>query len=458
MSNIILDTDSYKASHWKQYPPTTETVFSYIESRGGDHSETMFFGLQAWIKEYLMKPISTGDIKEAKEIFAAHGEPFNEEDWVYIRNKYAGNLPVKIRAIPEGMVVPVSNVLVTVENTDPRLYWLTSYLETAMLRAVWYPTTVATVSRAIRKNIKAFLDNTADSSDGLAFKLHDFGARGVSSKESAGLGGMSHLATGAMGTDTIEALLYARKYYNADMPAYSIPAAEHSTITVWGRGNELDAYRNMLNQYAKDYPIIAVVSDSYNIYNAVEVLWGEELRQEIINSGATVVIRPDSGNPAEVVLETIRLLANKFGTITNTKGYEVLNNVRVIQGDGINEQSINDILILVTSNGYSADNIAFGMGGALLQHMNRDTQKFAMKASAAKIDGKWTDVYKDPITDTGKRSKRGRITLVKDDNNGYRTVPVYAVGDQVELLEDVFENGKLIRDMSFDQVRENAKL
>lgn len=458
MNNIILDTDSYKASHWKQYPTDTQKVFSYVESRGGIHSETMFFGLQAWLKEYLSKPFTLADIQEAKEIFEAHGEPFNEYGWTSMWKKYGGYLPVRIRAIQEGTVVPVSNVLVTVENTDANFPWITSYIETALLRSVWYPTTVATTSRAIRKNIKAFLDNTADSSEGLPFKLHDFGARGVSSKESAGIGGMAHLATGAMGTDTVESLLYARKYYNADMPAYSIPAAEHSTITVWGKGKELDAYRNMLKQYAGPGKILAVVSDSYDIYNAVEKIWGEELRQEVIDSGATVVIRPDSGNPPEVVLKTLRILDSKFGSTTNSKGYKELNYVKVIQGDGINEQSINDILTLATSSGYSADNIAFGMGGALLQQVNRDTQKFAMKASAAMVGNKWVDVFKDPVTDTGKRSKRGRITLVKDDNNNFRTVPLNAVGDQVELLEDVFENGKLLRDMTFAQVRKNAKL
>ena len=458
MNNIILDTDSYKASHWKQYPPNTETVFSYIESRGGEHKETMFFGLQAWIKEYISKPITREDVQEALEIFSAHGEPFNHGGWLRIIEKHGGYLPVRIRAVQEGTVVPVSNALVTIENTDPECFWLTSYLETAMLRAVWYPTTVATVSRAIRKNIKVFLDNTADSSEGLPFKLHDFGARGVSSKESAGLGDLAHLATGAMGTDTVEGLMYARRYYHADIAGYSIPAAEHSTITVWGKGNELDAYRNMLAQYAKPGAILAVVSDSYDIYNAVEKLWGTELRQEVIDSGATVVIRPDSGNPAEVVLKTLRLLDNTYGSEINTKGYKLLNNVRVIQGDGINEQSINDILTLVTSSGFSADNVAFGMGGGLLQHMDRDTQQFAMKASAAKVNGKWVDVFKDPITDPGKVSKKGRITLVKDDNNNFRTVPLYAVGDQVDMLETVFEDGVLLRDMTLEQVRENAKL
>lgn len=454
MTNLILNTDSYKPSQWKQYPPNTEYVFSYVESRGGLYPKTVFFGLQMFLMQYLSKPITMQDIDEADEFLKGHGVPFNREGWEYIFYQYFGYMPVCIRAVPEGIAVPNSNIMVSIQNTDPKVAWLTSYLETALLRGIWYPSTVATNSNSIKKVIGSYLENTGTPED-IMFKLHDFGARGVSSYESAGIGGAAHLVN-FMGSDTITGVRFANKYYNAGMAGFSIPATEHSTMTAWGIENEDEAYRNMLDVYAKPDALLAVVSDSYDLYNAVENIWGGTLKQQVIDSGATVVIRPDSGDPASVVLKTLQLLDKTFGSVRNNKGYKVLNNVRVIQGDGINEQSIIEILDMATSAKFSADNIAFGMGGALLQQLDRDTQRFAMKASAMKINGKWRDVYKDPKTDSGKRSKKGRITLVKDDYNNLRTVRNTAVGDQVDMMSTVFLNGKITKKYSFDEVRKNC--
>lgn len=458
-TNLLLNTDSYKASMFVQYPPHTETVFSYIESRGGRYNETVFFGLQAFIKEYLTTPITMEDIDEAEEIWTAHGEPFNREGWEYIVNELGGILPVRIRAVPEGTVVPTHNVLVTIENTDPKCFWLTTYLETALLRAIWYPTTVATNSREVKKIIRRYMKDTGADLGGLAFKLHDFGARGASSTETAMLGGMAHLVN-FMGTDTIAAVVGARRYYNESVAGFSIPAAEHSTITSWGKSGEVDAYRNMLQKFAKPGSLVAVVSDSYDIYNAVENIWGGELREEVIQSGATVVIRPDSGTPWEVVPRIAKILDEKFGSTTNSKGYKLLNNVRIIQGDGINEQSVEFILDAMMRAGFSADNLAFGMGGALLQGVTRDDQKFAMKCSAILADGKWVDVFKDPVTDPGKRSKKGRLDLVYEcglGNCGFRTMEEkYTIGKE-SVLRTVFDNGNITED-TFTEIRKRAEI
>lgn len=458
MKNLILNTDSYKASHWLQYPPNTQKVFSYIESRGGKYQKHLFFGLQAYIKEYLTKPITKSMIDEAEEIFKWHGEPFNRKGWERIIEKYQGYLPLKIRSVKEGTVLPTKNVLVSVENTDPEFFWLTSYVETSMLRAVWYGTTVASNSWSIKQVIKKALEKSGNV-EGLPFKLHDFGARGVSSLESAEIGGAAHLVN-FMGTDTISGIMHAKKYYNAGTNfAFSIPAAEHSTMTTWGGKNgEVVAMRNMLQKFAKPNSLVAVVSDSYDIYNAVSNLWGRKLKQEVLNSGATVVVRPDSGHPATVVLKVVQLLEEAFGSKVNDKGYKVLHPaVRVIQGDGINEDSIIEILDSLMKAGYSADNIAFGMGGALLQQVDRDTLKFAMKASAAFINNKWTDVYKDPITDKGKVSKRGKISLYRNEFGHIETRPEgMSDGHWSDIMEDVFENGKLLRDQSFEEIRELA--
>jgi nicotinamide phosphoribosyltransferase len=457
--NLILNTDSYKTSMFKQYPAGTTGVYSYIESRGGRYDETVFFGLQAFIKEYLLEPITQADIDIAEEILTAHGEPFNRAGWEYILRTHKGFLPLVIRAVPEGTVVPVKNVLATVENTDPECFWLTTYLETALLRAVWYGTTVATQSYTIKRVILDYLEKTGDPTT-IDFKLHDFGARGVSSMESAGIGGAAHLVN-FMGTDTISGILFAREYYNAGVAGFSIPAAEHSTITSWGRDGEVDAYRNMLTQFARPGTILAVVSDSYDIYNAASKLWGEELRQQVIDSGATVVIRPDSGDPVEVNRKLVEILGEKFGYTKNDKGFKVLNNVRLIQGDGINELTVRSILGAFTAMGWSADNIAFGMGGALLQAVDRDTQKFAMKASSACIDDKWVDVQKDPITDSGKKSKAGRVTLWTNGTGEYVSSvdepKQWADRGWTKALVPVYWDGNLCKDYTFEEVRANAR-
>lgn len=458
--NPILNADSYKYSQFNQYPDGTEYVYSYIESRGGKFDETVFFGLQAFIKEYLTTPITIEMIDEAQAIIEAHGEPFNREGWIYILMEHDGRLPVQINAVPEGTVVPTKNILASIINTDPKCYWLTSFLETALLRAVWYPTTVATNSREIKKVILDALERTGTPAD-IAFKLHDFGARGVSSLESAGIGGAAHLVN-FQGTDTVEALLFARRYYGADMAGFSVPAMEHSTVTSWGRDREVDSYRNMVKKNGRPGGIVSAVSDSYDIFNACK-LWGTELKQDILDSGATLVVRPDSGDPATVVLGCLVVLNEHFGHTINDKGYKVLNNVRVLQGDGITLESIKEILALAIENGFSADNLVFGQGGALLQIVNRDDQKFAMKCSAARINGKWVQVFKDPITDQGKRSKKGQLKLVKtllDGKDHFFTVQddepdFHALRD---TLVPVYEDGEVLLTYTFDEVRANAQL
>lgn len=459
--NPIFATDSYKASHYLQDPAFTTAKTSYIEARSGDY--TVFFGLQAILDKYLDKPITLLDVEEAQNFFLEHGLPFNYDGWRRIVEVHGGFMPVRIKAVAEGTVLPTKNVLVTVETTDPELPWVGSYLETLLLR-VWYPITVATRSYQAKQVIRDALLETADDLSGLPFKLHDFGARGVSSGESAEIGGLAHLVN-FMGSDTVEGIFGAFKYYDAtNMPAFSIPAAEHSTVTAWGRENEVEAYRNMLKQFAKNGQVgPAVVSDSYDIFNACDRLWGETLKQDVIDSGAMLVIRPDSGDPKTVVCQIARILDARFGSKINTKGYRVLNNVRIIQGDGLNGPAeIHGILEALKGIGFSADNIAFGMGGGLLQKCNRDTFAFAMKCSAAKIDGVWRDVFKDPITSSGKKSKKGRLTLVKDRGE-FKTMTEqeakswtdYPLQDALRL---VYENGQRFNRTNLETVRKNTGL
>ena len=458
----ITRTDSYKMSQFLQYPKDTTHISSYIESRGGE-PESVFFGLQAFIKDYMMNPITMADIDFAEKVIAAHGEPFNRAGWELIVNEYNGLLPVEIEAVPEGTVMPTGNVQVQIVNTDPRLFWLTSYLETAMLRGVWYPSTVATMSRKSKVSIAKALDLTSDIPvmDQLLFKLHDFGARGVSSTETAVLGGMSHLVN-FMGTDTFEGVIGAMQYYNADVSGVSIPASEHSTITSWGSENEVEAFKNMIEQFAGAGKIFACVSDSYDIYAAAGELW-PSLKEQLIAKGGTLVVRPDSGDPLTMPIEVIKILMEKFGYTTNSKGYKVLPPyIRVIQGDGIDAITLKLLIDNMIEAKLSLDNLAFGMGGGLLQKVDRDTLKYAMKASARRdTNGVWHDVYKDPITDRGKTSKKGRLGLIEScgiGSCGFRTVPKIIADEKENILRPVFRNGKLLVDDDFETIRNRAQI
>lgn len=480
-SNLLLQTDSYKLTHFRQYPPKTQHVYSYLESRGGQFDNTVFFGLQAILKRYLVGTVFTPrDIEAADKFAKAHfgrGDCFNYTGWYQLWNKYEGKLPIRVKAVPEGTVVPVHNVLMTIENTDSEFPWLTNYLETILMK-VWYPTTVATLSREIKKVITDYHSRTGSDPSGIAFKLHDFGYRGVSSEETAGIGGAAHLIN-FLGTDTIAAILTLQEYYShppkdvefmtqdgqrengkispgPEMFGFSIPAAEHSTITSWGREDEYAAMKNMLDQYPG---MVAIVSDSYDLSEAVNVVLGWKLRAQILDRQGTVVIRPDSGDPATIVAQVLEWLGDKFGYTFTSKGFKVLNpKVRVIQGDGINYGSIQGILAHIHNRGWAAENVAFGMGGALLQQLNRDTQKFAIKCSSITIDGKEHDVWKETKTDPGKASKRGRLIL---GHNGGEFVTVKSEPGLIytnDHLVTVFENGDLKTEYSVSEIRERAKL
>lgn len=460
MKSIITRTDSYKVTHWPVYKEGTEKVYSYLESRGGKFSETVFFGLTYYLREYLSAPIRKYHIDHAEKLFNMHfgnSKVFNRAGWDYILEKHGGFLPLTIKAVPEGMVVPTRNVLLTIENDDPNCFWLTNYVESVLLK-LWYPITVATQSREIKKIINYYLEKTGDPA-GIVFKLHDFGYRGASSEETAEIGGAAHLVN-FMGSDTIVALDFLAEYYRIPMAGFSIPATEHSIMCQGGEGGELDMMQRFLNTFGKGggYPAIACVSDTYNIWRACEQYWGGILKDQVIDLDSMLVVRPDSGDPVVVVTQVVETLDRAFGHTVNDKKYKVLNNVRVIQGDGVNLESITAILEALEVRGWSADNIAFGMGGALLQQVNRDTQKFAIKASSYVINGQQVDYQKNPVTDAGKRSKAGRLKLVYDERGIPTTVS--ESDPRPDLLQTVFSNGFINFDVlpTFEEIRDRAAL
>lgn len=467
LNNIILATDSYKENHWAQYPKGTEGVYSYFESRvGATFPYTVFFGLQYILKRYLTGPVVTPEkLAEANSLAQAHfGRDglLNYEGWDYILKEYGGCLPVRIKAVAEGTRVPTGHVLMTVENTDPKCFWLTNFIE-SILTHVWYPSTVATLSTHTIDMIGEYLDDTGGDRAGLPFMLHDFGYRGATSDEAAAIGGAAHLIS-SRGTDTLPAMQMAMYYYDANLNdlAFSVPATEHSVMTSLGAHGE----KAIVDQLLTEYPtgILSVVADSYNIYEFVDMI-GTEFRERILDRDGKFVVRPDSitqdhPRPDLLMLHLTRKLADYFGKEKNDAGYYTLNpKVGLLWGDGIDPAGISEILNTAEVGHWCASNFVFGMGGGLLQKVNRDTQRFAFKCSAQKRDGEWHDIYKDPL-DSSKKSKRGKLALEYNKSTGlYTTTRLNGEGNgdaPYNFLKTVFENGKITKTYTFDEVRENV--
>lgn len=463
---IPMATDSYKAGHWNQYPAGTEYVGSYMESRGSKLADfTVFFGLQYYLKKYLSGVVVTeNDVNIAENFWTEHLGPgtFAREKWMHIVKNHGGKLPIRIKAVKEGTKVPTHNVLMVIENTDPDCFWLTNFIETLLMK-VWYPTTIATHSYIAKQKILEYLELTGTPAS-IDFRLHDFSYRSCTSEEQAVIGSMSHLVH-FMGTDTVAGIWGARTIYNTDeMVAWSVKASEHGVVLSFGgEEHEIEYFRNML--VSTPTGIVSCVSDTYHILKAIDKLG--ELKDIIMNREGTLVVRPDSGDPAMTDLMVIEKLGAIFGYTVNEKGYKVLDpHVRVIQGDGVNLNSIGEILALLEKHKWSADNITFGCGTKLMQEFSRDTFNFAIKASKVIVAGETRYVEKSPteidkdgnLHQSFKKSKKGDLKLVKTVD-GYKTINNFDEGFEsaVDELVTVFENGEILKEYSFGEVRETAK-
>jgi len=461
-------SDSYKMSHPQQYPKGAQTVYSYLESRGGIFKEVYVALIDYYMKEYFEgEQIEQWMIDDADKFVTEHMGPgmFNRADWQYILDTYGGRIPLEIKAAPEGSVVPNKNVLLTMFNTDKRVPFLTNWAESVISR-LWAPFTVASNSWNIRQYLKSKLIEAGDSLDGLDYMLHDFGARGVSSSESAEILGAAHLATGFKGSDNMEAIMLIRDIYGDDMAANSVAASEHSTVTSWGKEHEDDAIENMFNIYPTG--VVSFVADSYDVFDFTERM-GTKFKSRILNRDGVTVIRPDSGDPRIILPKLLNSLWKNFhGQYTN-KGYKILNpKVRILQGDGIDRESIPEIIDVIMDAGYAPSNLVFGSGGGLLQKFDRDTNKFAIKCSAIeiKVEGShgsgtfWRDVYKDPITSKMKKSKKGRMVLHKTGNT-YMTI-THSEDEMyhqyLDKLQLVFRDGEVFNSPTFTEIRERAEM
>lgn len=456
--NLILDTDSYKYSHIYQLPDGLTHANLYIAPRNADKfAKVLMFGLQMHLKQFYVGHVITSElIKAAEPIINSHISKNNIFAFWNLLEKYKGILPIEISAVPEGTLVDTKNVLLQIRNTDPEAKpldsaWLLGFLETNLLRGVWYPTTVATHSFYIKQIIKNYMDETCDTLDALPFKLWDFGARGTTCWQQSYTGGSGHLVS-FLGTDTVPAIAAANKYYYMDIPL-GVPAMEHFTVTSWGKEHEVAAYRNMIHQFAEPNKPFAIVSDSYDIKHAILNIFGNILKDQIITSGANLIVRPDSGHPVSTPVKVVEWVDEKFGSTINSKGYKVLNHLGVLQGDGIDEILLEEILYELKKRKYSTDCINFGMGGGLLQNeMNRDLTGSSQKCSEITINGELRDVFKEA---PGKKSLKGKLALIYDGVK-FQTIREDELNGKTDHLRPVFRDGKLLINENMELIRNRA--
>lgn len=460
--NICLLSDSYKFWHYKGYMPNTQYIYSYLEARkGAKFNKTLFYGLQYILKRYLAGKVVTQErIDQAKEIIDQHLGPgvFNYDGWKYILDKYDGKLPIRIKAVPEGTLVDIDNVLMTVENTDPNVPWLTNYLETILMQ-MWYAMTVATQDWETRKLIEHYYTTTGSDFGGIDFALHGFGMRAATSIEACGIADSAHLLN-FKGTDTVPALAFAKNWYDArTCPGFSVAATEHSIMTSRMEHGEWDVVENLFK--AQPNGILSIVIDSYNWQRFIDVC-GIKYHDLIMNRAGRVVFRPDSGDPVSTTLDILERLGNYFGYTRNALGYKVLcPQVRMLWGDGIAYDGVRNILFNMKNAGWAAENIVFGMGGHMVQSgLTRDTQRFAFKCSATMYDNIWHDVYKKPL-DITKTSKRGRLALKRIDGTDgtkfFKTFREEEVDEKDNCLKTVFENGELKVNWVFEDIIDTIK-
>lgn len=496
--NFILMTDSYKMTHWALLPPGLKEMYSYLESRGGDMQKVVFFGLQYYLKKYMCGVrITPEKIAEAHDVNIKHFgfDCFDRQLWTNIVERHGGRLPLEIKAVPEGTVMDIRNVMMTVRNTDhDHCAQLTGITETLLMK-VWATCTVASYALTIMEEIRRGWRETSDIPEFLLkFLHHDFGYRGCSSEESARL-----LSAAAMvvfeGTDTLGGIKLLRDYYHCEMAGYSVIASEHSVVCSFGPDDddEFEYYRNAIQEVIRKFPhvtIISLVADTNNVWRSARVILPKmrEFFHGVMNADGLpikVVLRPDSGSPLDVLfgftdagelkkqleicesrghgttahdlrIGVFGILFEEFGSRINSKGYKTfLAHEGLLQGDGVNRELIKAVHARMEELKIDKCAIVFGSGGKYLQFHDRDEMKFAIKAThIVDAAGDGRAIKKNPVTDSGKASKSGYLKLTFD-GKVHRTISSLEDGyDEAEdILRPVFLNGELLVDQTMAEVR-----
>ncbi len=473
--NAMLLCDFYKLSHRVQYLPKTEKVYSTWVPRRSLIENIDFVvvaGFQKFVQEYLIGFFNDYFFGVAKEQVVAEYKRIvkytlgvENPETTHIEELHdLGYLPIKIKALREGTVVPLRTPIMTIENTEPRFFWLTNYLETLLSSELWKMSTSATTAYKARTILNKYAMETVGDTSFVPFQGHDFSMRGLSGLHDAESSGIGHLMS-FVGTDTIPAILGAEKYYGAnvekELVGCSVPAAEHSCICANGM-DEKATFKRFLTEL---YPtgIISIVSDTWDFWNVIgNILPDTEMKSIIMKRNGKLVIRPDSGDPVKVLVGNpdaenkwekmglIESLWTIFGGTESSKGFKVLDeHIGAIYGDSITLARMEAICEGLKAKGFASINCVYGIGSYTYQYVTRDTFGFAMKATLVVVDGKEHHIYKDPKTDSGtKKSNKGGVIVMEDPKTG-----LIVTKDQIALkdldvsynmLTTVFEDGKLV--------------
>lgn len=460
VTNPILKADSYKAHHSGMYSEGIVNMWAYGEPRVLGYT-IVPFGLTAICSELAKERITKEHVDEAQDFIERHipGTPWDRKPWDKIVSKHGGRWPVLIQGLPEGLPVPSSLPIytITLAEDDPELAWLPAYIETRVQRAIWYPTTIATLDHGTYTGLHARYEKTGANKALIPFALHDFGGRGVTCSEQAEIGGAAHLVH-FDGSDTMEGIYFANRVYKHNMAGYSVPATEHSIQCSYGPENQVKYLSDIIAKFGKPGGIVSLVIDGYDTYQAVKILC-EELKDQIIASGAKVVFRPDSGDMVEQTLDILKAQCEAFGFTETDKGYKTPKHVGILWGDGVDRGNMLKLLDTIAGEGYAADCVVFGSGGALLQKVNRDTLKFAQKTSAVKLpNGAWMNTQK---MTPGKVSKGGRISTKSYTNDWGPTLAAYDIDVEPKAFSAMFTYFAIgMQPMGFtmDDIRKNARV
>ena len=490
--NAMLLTDGYKLDHRRQYPKGTEYVYSNWTPRSNAYfpqatDGAVVFGIQYFIKKYLIEYFNKEFFNISEDIavkkFKRRIDTFlgeNEVGTEHIRALHKlGYLPIRIKALPEGSICPIRVPMLTVVNTHPDFFWITNFLETLMSCELWLPMTSATTARVYRKELERHAEKTGFSKDiELGFLCHDFSMRGMAGLEASITSGMGHL-TSFIGSETIPAIDAIEEYYNTDaekeLIASTVPATEHSVMCAGGIDDEFGTFKRLITEtYPKGY--VSIVSDTWDLFKVVTD-YIPRLKQEILARDGRLVIRPDSGNPVNIIcgyttdeleytFDEVSVAEKKgvyeslwdiFGGTINEKGYKVLDpHIGVIYGDSITLERQAEIYKRLEDKGFAATNLVLGIGSYTYQYRTRDSLGFAMKATWCQINGEPKEIFKQPKTDSGmKNSLKGLIQVLKDENGKYYAKDGVSMFEESEgCLEDVFCNGTLLREQSLTEIRE----
>lgn len=533
--NPFLATDGYKTGHHKMYPQGTSLVYSNFTPRSSKHAPkgvdggyVVSFGQQMVMKQiremfheyFFMGHVINKTMRRSKNPEIKNFVRFNkskvcdeikEEYSLYLGTDYdvshiealwdLGYLPIEVKAIPEGTLVPIGVPVLTIKNTLPEFYWLTNFLETLISNLLWKPMTSATIAYNYKKNLMSWASKTDESNVGFVeFQGHDFSMRGLDSIDATISSGLGH-ATSFLGSDSLPVIYGARKYYNEKSGiVHSVNATEHSVMCAGTKGDEISTFRYLMEQFPTG--ILSIVSDTWDLWRVItEYL--PQLKEEILKRDGKIVIRPDSGNPVDIIcgvqdytnlgeskenlspsdIGVIELLWDIFGGTINEQGYKVLDpHIGAIYGDSITLERAEQICQRLEAKGFASTNIVLGIGSYTYQYNTRDTFGFAMKATyvelkdscecddAERIDcgrrGKDNcncnctisrEIFKDPITDDGtKKSAKGLLSVFKDitTNEYYLKDQVNWVDESVGYLEPIFKDGKFLKEVTLTEIRE----